>query len=119
MTRGAAAVTGSDGKGPFLLRGPVQTPAALPGELYGTRVVRSAQVSNTRVKGAGTNLTYILLGYFPDWVVARMGVMEFLASGLGDTALQNDQPALRGIQHIDAGPRQAASFVFCDQLVVG
>ena len=43
----------------------------LPGELYGTRVVRSAQVSNTRVKGAGTNLTYILLGYFPDWVVAN------------------------------------------------
>ena len=36
-----------------------------------------------------------------------------------DTALQNDQTVLRGIQHIDAGPRQAASFVFCDQLVVG
>ena len=47
-----------------------------------------------------------------------MGVMEFLASGLGDTALQNDQTYLRGIQHIDAGPRHAASFVLCDQLVV-
>ena len=58
---------------------------ALPGELYGTRVVRSAQVSNTRVKGGGTNLTYILLGYFPDWVVARMGVMEFLASAASAT----------------------------------
>lgn len=46
-----------------------------------------------------------------------MGVMEFLASGLGDTALQNDQTFLRGIQHIDAGPRQAASFVLCDQLL--
>ena len=57
--------------------------------------------------------------YFPDWIVARLGVMEFLASGLGDTALQNDQTYLRGIQHIDAGPRQAASFVLCDQLVVG
>ena len=64
---------------------------APPAELYGTKVVRSAQVSDTRVKGAATNLTYILLGYFPDWIVARMGVMEFLASGLGDTALQNDQ----------------------------
>src|SRR5947209_7146802 len=32
-----------------------------------------------------------------------MGVMEFLASGLGDTALQNDQTYLRGIQHLDAG----------------
>jgi hypothetical protein len=26
---------------------------------------------------------------------------------------------LRGIQHIDAGPRHQASFVLCDQLVVG
>lgn len=119
MNRRADAVSASDGKGAFLLRGPSQTPSALPGDLYGTRVVRSAQVSNTRVKGSGTNLSYILLGYFPDWVVARMAVMEFLASGLGDTALQNDQTVLRGIQHIDAGPRQAASFVLCDQLIVG
>ena len=73
---------------------------------------------NTRTKGAASNLTYILLGYFPDWIVARLGVMEFLACGLGDTALQNDQTYLRGIQHIDAGPRNAASFVLCDQLVV-
>jgi HK97 family phage major capsid protein len=119
MNRRADAVSAADAKGPFLLRGPTQTPSALPGELYGTRVVRSAQVSNTRVKGTGVDLTYILLGYFPDWVVARMGVMEFLASGVGDTALANDQTLLRGIQHIDAGPRQAASFVLCDQLIVG
>ncbi len=118
MNRRADAITANDSKGPFMFRGPVQTPAALPGELYGTRVVRSAQVSNTRVKGGGANLTYILLGYFPDWIVARMGVMEFLASGMGDTALQNDQTYLRGIQHIDAGPRHAASFVLCDQLLV-
>jgi HK97 family phage major capsid protein len=118
MNRRADAVAASDGRGPFLFRGPAQAPAALPAELYGTRVVRSAQVSNTRVKGSGTNLTYILLGNFPDWVVARMGVMEFLASGMGDTALQNDQTVLRGIQHIDAGPRHPASFVLCDQLLV-
>jgi HK97 family phage major capsid protein len=117
MNRRADAVSASDGKGPFLFR-TTSAASAPPVELYGTRVVRSSQVSNTRVKGAGTNLTYILLGYFPDWVVARMGVMEFLASGLGDTALQNDMTYLRGIQHIDAGPRHAASFVLCDQLVV-
>ncbi len=117
MNRRADAVTASDGKGPFLFRNTDAT-AGPPAELYGTRVVRSSQVSAARTKGSGTNLTYILLGYFPDWVVARMGVMEFLASGLGDTALQNDMTYLRGIQHIDAGPRQAASFVLCDTLVV-
>lgn len=119
MNRRADAVTAADGKGPFLFRNPQAVGNPPPGELAGTRVVRSSQVSAARVKGSGTNLTYILLGYFPDWVVARMGVMEFLASGLGDTALQNDQTFLRGIQHIDAGPRHAASFVLCDQLVVG
>jgi HK97 family phage major capsid protein len=117
MNRRADAVSASDSKGPFLFRA-TSAATAPPAELYGTRVVRSSQVSGARVKGTASNLTYILLGYFPDWVVARMGVMEFLASGLGDTALQNDMTYLRGIQHIDAGPRQAASFVLCDQLVV-
>lgn len=56
-------------------------------------------------------------GYDPDWVVGRLGVMEFLASGHGDAALANDMTHLRGIQHIDAGPRQVGSFVLCDQLV--
>ena len=108
----------ADGKGPFLFRDMRYASTGPPAELYGTRVVRSAQVSATRVKGSASNLTYMLLGNFPDWIVARLGVMEFLASGLGDTALQNDMTYLRGIQHIDAGPRHAASFVLCDQLVV-
>ena len=117
INRRADAVTAADAKGAFLFRESGAAPA--PAELFGTRVVRSSQVAGTRVEGAsGATLTYILLGHFPDWVIARMGVMEFLASGLGDTALQNDMTYLRGIQHIDAGPRQPASFVFCDQLVV-
>lgn len=118
MNRRADAVSAADKKGPFMFH-PSRTAAdAPPAELYGTKVVRSSQISNTRTKGAGVDLTYVILGYFPDWIVARSGVMEFLASGLGDTALQNDQTYLRGIQHIDAGPRHAASFVLCDQLIV-
>ncbi len=119
MNRRADAVTAGDQKGPFLFfasRGSSAEPP--PPELYGTKVVRSSQVSNTRSKGSSNNLTYVLLGYFPDWVVARMAVMEFLASGLGDTALQNDQTYLRGIQHLDAGPRHGPSFVLCDTLLI-
>jgi HK97 family phage major capsid protein len=119
MNRRADAVSAADQKGAFLFHPTRSAADAPPTELYGTKVVRSAQVSNTRTKGAGTNLTYIVLGYFPDWIVSRLGVMEFLASGLGDTALQNDQTYLRGIQHVDAGPRNPASFVVCDQLVIG
>jgi HK97 family phage major capsid protein len=117
MNRRADAVTAADHAGPFVF-GPTRLGSEPPiAELYGTPIVRSAQVSNARTKGAGTTLTYILLGYFPDWIIARLGVMELLASGLGDTALVNDQTVLRGIQHIDAGPRHPASFVICDQLV--
>lgn len=118
MNRRAAAITSGDGEGTFLFRAGRSPAAAPPMDLFGTKVVRSSQVSATRTKGSGTNLTYVLLGYFPDWIIARMGVMEFLASGHGDTALQNDMTFLRGIQHIDAGPRHAGSFVLCDQLVV-
>jgi HK97 family phage major capsid protein len=118
MNRRADAVSANDGKGPFLFRDGRSAAAAPPAELYGTRVVRSTQVSAGRTKGTGTALSYVLLGYFPDWIVARLGVMEFLASGHGDTALQNDMTYLRGIQHIDAGPRQPGSFVLCDQLLV-
>lgn len=119
MNRRADAVDPADAKGPFLFNPIRNVNEAPPMELYGTKVVRSSQISATRSKGSSNNLTYILLGYFPDWIIARLGVMEFLASGLGDTALQNDQTYLRGIQHIDAGPRNAASFVLCDSLVVG
>jgi HK97 family phage major capsid protein len=117
MNRRADAVSANDAKGGFLFRNAPMTATNPPAELAGTRVVRSSQVAANRVKGSGTDLTYVVLGSFPDWIVARMGVMEFLASGHGDTALANDQTVLRGIQHIDAGPRHAASFVLCDQLL--
>jgi len=116
-SRRADAVEADDERGSFVFQ-PGRRPADAPTfELYGTRVVRSSQVSADRVKGSSTDLTYIVLGYFPDWIVARLGVMEFLASGMGDSALQNDQTYLRGIQHVDAGPRHAGSFVLCDQLL--
>jgi len=118
MNRRADAVSAADGKGNFLFH-PMRSAAdAPPTDIYGTPTIRSSQVSAARTKGSATNLTYIVLGYFPDWIIARMGVMEFLASGMGDTALQNDQTWLRGIQHIDAGPRNAGSFAVCDQVVV-
>src|SRR5262249_2105711 len=78
LNRRADAVNPGDGKGPFMFfrsRASAADPA--PMELYGTPVVRSSQISNTRSKGGANNLTYVLLGYFPDWIVARMGVMEF------------------------------------------
>ena len=118
MNRRGDAVSADDAHGPFLFR-PNHATDGPPARLFGTKVVRSSQISATRSKGSANDLTYILLGHFPDWIVARMGVMEFLASGHGDTALKNDMTYLRGIQHIDAGPRHEGSFVLCDDLIVG
>ncbi len=79
-------------------------------------VTRSNQVSKTR---GGGSATYVLVGFFPDWIIARSGVMEFVASNLSDVAMTNDQTLLRGIQYLDAGARHAASFVFADAVVIG
>jgi hypothetical protein len=67
MNRRADAVSASDGKGPFLFRDSRLASSGPPDNLYGTKVVRSSQVSAARTKGSGNALTYILLGYFPDW----------------------------------------------------
>ena len=53
MNRRADAVSAADGKGPFLFHPTRNASDAPPAELYGTKVVRSSQVSNTRAKGAG------------------------------------------------------------------
>lgn len=118
VQRQADAVAAGDQKGLFLL-GVNREPGTAPGStLGGVKAIKSSQVSNTRAKGSATNLTYALTGYFPDWVIARFGVMEFLSSNTGDTPLQNDQTWLRGIQRLDAGPRHLASFAWMDNLVI-
>lgn len=89
-----------------------------PMNLRGAKVVTSTQVSRSRVKGSGTNLSYILLGAFRDFLVGRVGVMEFATSTQGDTPFLTDQTWIRAIQHIDAGPRHEESFVLCDQLAI-
>lgn len=112
----ADAITTGDSRGQFLFGQFRGLDEKMVNNLVGYPVTASSQVSTARVKGNGTNLTYVLTGYFPDWITARFGIMEFLATQLGDTAFQQDQTWLRGIQQLDAGPRHASSFVFMDDL---
>jgi HK97 family phage major capsid protein len=121
--RRADAITAGDKKGPFLFdvwrsaeddmnRGRGE------GRLEGYKFVKSTNVSNTRTKGSGVDLTYILGGNFEDVVAAFSGVIEFLVSNAGDTMVANDQTWVRGINYCDLGLRHEASLVLCDQLVV-
>ncbi len=78
-------------------------------ELDGSKVVWSSQVSKTR--GSGTQ-TFLLVGYFPDWLVGRLGVMEFMVDPY--TSMQNLITNVQAVQFVDAGARHAASFAFAD-----
>lgn len=122
-TRRADSVAAGDQAGPYVNNITRQLQDGLTIMANGTKVVRSSQVSNARTKGSATNLSFILAGYFPDWLIGRSGVMELVMNPyFGSTAstagFLADQTVLRGIQHIDAGARHAASFVLCDQLVI-
>lgn len=107
-------ITAADGKGGFVFDLTRSAADGIPLELEGVKVVRSSQVSNTR--GTGTQ-TYVILGNFRDWIIARFGVMELMANPWG-TGYPNDQTVLRAIQTLDAGPRHAASFCFADALTI-
>lgn len=124
--RRADAANPGDGKGPFMFditrtgeNGPYP-------ELVGVPVIRSTQVNKTRSRGSsGSVLTYAILGYFPDWIIGRLGVAEVLMNpyadsigGTSGTGFSADQTYIRLIQHLDAGARHAASFCFVDQLKV-
>lgn len=108
---------GIEAEGPFLFRvnrDDIRSGAPMMWE--GHPVVTSNQVSNTRVKGSGTDLTYILGGIFEHFLIGRVGVLEFATTTSGDTAFQNDQTWLRCIQHMDAAPRYEDAFVLIDEL---
>jgi HK97 family phage major capsid protein len=124
INRRSDAVTAGDGAGLFVynltraIGEQLNMARAQQAMLQGYPVVKSTNVSKTRVKGSGSTLTYILGGDFADFVLAMSGVIEFLVANQGDTMVQNDQTWLRGIQYVDGAPRHEASFVWMDNLLV-
>lgn len=122
--RRADAVNAGDQAGPFVFD-ITRTGEGQPyPELVGVPVIRSTQVNKTRTRGTASTLTYVILGYFPDWIIARLGVAEVLMNpyadsvGGGSNGFSYDQTYIRMIQHMDAGARHGASFVLCDQLKI-
>lgn len=124
VNRRADAVNAGDKKGPFLfnvwrqLGDDMSLTRTGLANLEGYPVLKSTQVASNRVKGSGTDLTYILGGDFTDFIIAMGGVIEFMLNTQGDTAFQNDQTWIRGINYVDGGPRHEASFVVSDTLLV-
>ena len=111
------AVSANDAKGAFTLSTMRTNDQTFGTYLEGKPVITSQQVSTTRVKNAGTDLTYSLLGHWPEWLIGRYGVVEVLMNPYSATPYANVQTQLRAVMYIDAGPRTPNSFVFCDQLL--
>jgi hypothetical protein len=87
--------------------------------INGYAVSATPQVSNARVKGTGTNLTYVIGAQFSDFVEAFFGAMEFAAATQGDTLFPADQTAVRGILIGDCGCRHPGVYAWSDQLING
>ncbi len=110
------AVAQNDAAGGFLFNLIREAGMGTQATLAGFPVVKSTQVSQSRTKGNGTNLTYILGGMFSDVLIGMFGAIEFAATTMGDTAFTNDQTWVRGILSADIQLRHEAAFVLMDQL---
>lgn len=121
LNRRADAVSANDEAGAYLFainREAIQN--GMPGQMLGHPVIRSGQISQTRVKGTGTDLTYILGGIPDDIVIGRIGVLEFTLGTEGTVASTNlfetDQAAIRAIEHADFAMRNENSWAIIDNL---
>lgn len=110
------AVAQGDAAGPFLfdlLREPGMGTKTM---LAGHPVTKSTQVSQSRAKGAATNLTYILGGMFSEVLIGMFGAIEFSATNMGDTSFTADQTWVKGILSADIQVRHEAAFCLMDNL---
>lgn len=117
LNRRAAAHTVNVEDGNWLF--PVNRDAiqnGLPGALLGHPVVKSTQVSNTRTKGSGTDLSYVLGGIFRHLIIGRVGVLEFAMTTEGANRFDKYQTGIRAIQFVDTGVRYEDAFVLCDTI---
>jgi HK97 family phage major capsid protein len=112
----ADSVAQGDQAGAFLFNLIREAQDGAVATLAGFPVIKSTQVSQTRTKGAQSNLTYIVGGMWSDLLIGMFGAIEFAATTMGDTAFVNDQTWVRGILSADIQARHEAAFFVCDTL---
>lgn len=120
-TRRADAITAADGKGPFvtdIIRS-LSDGKSWGDVLDGRKVFKTNNMPNNLTKGSGTTLTSVLAGDWSQYILAMSGVMEFESNPWGDTAFKQDQTWIRGISHLDGGPRHEESFAYATTLING
>jgi len=93
--------------------------------INGQRVVTTTQVGQDRVQGSTTNLTYIIYGYWPDYLILMSPMMEFVVATQGNPSgttgadlFKQDQFCLKSIMFYDGGARHPGAFAWVDKLQV-
>ena len=112
------SVTADDGQGQYLFNMLREFSSDFGTTLRQRKVVTSNQISRTRVKGTGTDLTYILGVDGQEVMVGMHGVMAIDANPWETTAFKSNQTLLRSILYGDVAVRRGAGVVLMDQLIV-
>lgn len=116
--RRATMFSGGGETGQYLF--PVQSADISKGQKYDTLrgwpVIKSGQVSNTRVKGSSSNLSYVVGGIWQNLLRGRVGVIEFAMATQGDSLFPNYLSQLRAIDFVDYFARYQNCFNVVDQI---
>ena len=85
--------------------------------LWGYPVVTSTNISNTRRKGSGTALTYVLVVVPSEIMVGTTGVMDFAMTDSDASKFQQGIKTVRAIWYGDLGVRHESGVGLVDQLL--
>ena len=86
--------------------------------LWGYPVVQSTNVSNTRVKGSGTALTFVLALVPSEVLIGQSGVIDFAMTDSDSTKFTQGIKTVRVMTYLDMGVRHEASVGLVDQLLL-
>lgn len=85
--------------------------------LWGYPVVTSTNISNTRRKGSGTALTYVLVVVPSEIMIGQTGVMDFAMTDSDASKFQQGIKTVRAITYTDLGLRHESGVGLLDTLV--
>jgi HK97 family phage major capsid protein len=115
--RRADAVTAGDKAGAFLFNTDRDPSEPIKAQLEGFPVIKSTSIPNNRTKGSGTDLTLLLAGVGPSWIIGRAGVAEIDMTTSDASKFQQGLNTMRGIIFMDAGPEHEEEFGMIDDLL--
>jgi HK97 family phage major capsid protein len=107
--RRADAVSANDQKGAYLFKD----------QLDAYKWIRSTSVPKDRVDGSSSVCTMLIGGVFREYLIGRVGVVEFAVNPFTQTNFRNDLTSIRSIQHVDGKARRPEAFVYIDDLLAG